>query len=212
MNLFDLYYEDYENWFEKYPEIYEEELKTIKTLLPKGNGMEVGVGSGRFAAPLGIKFGIEPSKKMAEIARKRGIEVIEMSAEEMDFEEEFDFILMVTTICFVKDPQKTINNCYKALKKDGYLLVAFVDKDSPLGKMYEKNKHRSKFYAPATFFSKNDIINLMKKAGFNEFECKENLYGESLDNLRFEINDCNGGAFKVIRGKKCFSAEKTSRR
>ncbi|MEO1923076.1 MAG: methyltransferase domain-containing protein [Nautiliaceae bacterium] len=202
MNLFDLYYEDYEKWFEKHPEIYEEELKTIKTLLPKGRGMEVGVGSGRFAAPLGIKFGIEPSRKMAEIARSRGIEVLEITAEEMDFEEEFDFILMVTTICFVKDPLKTIENCYKALKKGGYLLVAFVDKNSPLGKTYEKNKHRSKFYAPATFFSKDDIINLMKKVGFKDFECKENLYGDSLDNLKFEIKDCNGGAFKVIRGRK----------
>jgi len=164
--------------------------------------MEVGVGSGRFAAPLGIKFGVEPSKKMAEIARKRGIEVVETTAEEMNFEEEFDFILMVTTICFVKDSLKTIQNCYRALKKGGYLLIAFVDKNSPLGKTYEKNKNRSKFYAPATFFSKEDIINLMKKAGFSEFECKENLYGDTLDNLKFEINDCNGGAFKVIRGRK----------
>ncbi len=202
MNLFDLYYEDYEKWFEKHQEIYEEELKTIKSLLPEGRGMEVGVGSGRFAAPLGIKSGIEPSRKMAEIARKRGIKVVETTAEEMDFNSEFDFILMVTTICFVKDPLKTIQNCYKALKKGGYLLVAFVDLNSPLGRMYEKNKHRSKFYAPATFFTKEDIINLMKKTGFRNFECKENLYGDSLENLKFEINDCNGGAFKVVRGRK----------
>jgi len=202
MNLFDIYYEDYEKWFEKHQEIYEEELKTIKSLLSEGRGMEVGVGSGRFAAPLGIKFGIDPSKKMAEIARKRGIEVVETTAEKMDFDSEFDFILMVTTICFVKDPLKTVQNCYKALKKGGYLLVAFVDLNSPLGRMYEKNKHKSKFYAPATFFTKEDIINLMKKTGFRNFECKENLYGDSLDSLKFEINDCNGGAFKVVRGRK----------
>ena len=42
----------------------------------------------------------------------------------------------------------------------------------------------------------------MKKRGFKEFECVENLYGDSLDNLKFEINECNGGAFKVVRGKK----------
>ena len=202
MNLFDIYYEDYEKWFEKHQEIYEEELKTIKSLLSEGRGMEVGVGSGRFAAPLGIKFGIDPSKKMAKIARKRGIEVVETTAEKMDFDSEFDFILMVTTICFVKDPLKTVQNCYKALKKGGYLLVAFVDLNSPLGRMYEKNKHKSKFYAPATFFTKEDIINLMKKTGFRNFECKENLYGDSLDSLKFEINDCNGGAFKVVRGRK----------
>ena len=202
MNIFDIYFDDYEEWFEKHPEIYKAEIETIKALLPKGEGFEVGVGSGRFAEPLGIKYGIEPSKNMAQIARKRGIEVLETTAEEMDFEEEFDYILMVTTICFVKNPLKTIQNCYKALKKGGYLLIAFIDLDSPLGKMYEKNKHKSKFYAPATFFTKKDIINLMKKCGFKSFECKENLYGDNLDNLKFEINDCSGGAFKVVRGKK----------
>ena len=200
--LFDNLVNEYEEWFDRHPEIYKEEIKTIKALLPKGKGLEVGVGTGRFAAPLGIKVGIEPSKKMAEVARARGIEVIEMNAEEMNFEEEFDFILMVTTICFVNDPFKTIQNCYKALKNGGYLLVAFVDLNSPLGIFYEKNKEKSKFYKHAKFFTKNDIINLMKKAGFKEFECVENLYGESLDNLKFEINKCNGGAFKVIRGKK----------
>jgi len=200
--LFDNLVNEYEEWFERHPEIYEEEIKTIKALLPSGRGMEVGVGTGRFAAPLGIKFGIEPSKKMAEVARKRDIEVVEMSAEEMDFKDKFDFILMVTTICFVKNPLKTIDNCYKALKKGGYLLIAFVDLDSPLGKFYEKNKEKSKFYQYATFFTKDDIINLMKKIGFRDFECRENLYGDSLDNLKFGINECNGGAFKVIRGRK----------
>ena len=200
--LFDNLVREYEEWFEKHPEIYKEEIKTIKALLPKGEGLEVGVGTGRFALPLGIKKGIEPSKAMAEVARSRGIEVIELRAEEMDFEEEFDFILMVTTICFVKDPLKTIKNCYKALKKGGFLLVAFVDLNSPLGRFYEKNKEKSKFYKFATFFTKDDIIHLMKKAGFKEFECVENLYGDSLDNLKFEIKKCNGGAFKVIRGRK----------
>ena len=200
--LFDNLVNEYEEWFDRHPEIYKEEIKTIKALLPKGKGLEVGVGTGRFAAPLGIKKGIEPSKKMAEVARARGIEVIEINAEEMNFEEEFDFILMVTTICFVDDPFKTIQNCYKALKNGGYLLIAFVDLASPLGKFYEKNKEKSKFYKFAKFFTKDDIINLMKKAGFKEFECVENLYGESLNDLKFEIKKCDGGAFKVIRGKK----------
>jgi len=200
--IFDNLANDYEKWFEKHSEIYEEEIKTIKKLLPKGKGIEIGVGSGRFAAPLGIKKGIEPSREMAEIARKRGIEVIEIKAEEMDFNEEFDFALIVTTICFVDDPLKTLQNTYKAVKKGGFVLVAFIDLNSPLGRFYEKNKEKSKFYKYAKFFSKDDIINLMKKAGFSEFECVENLYGDSLDNLKFEINKCNGGAFKVIRGKK----------
>ncbi|WP_024790758.1 MULTISPECIES: class I SAM-dependent methyltransferase [unclassified Lebetimonas] len=200
--LFDNLVKDYEEWFEKHTKIYEEELKTIKELLPEGKGIEIGVGTGRFAAPLGIKVGIEPSKEMSEIAKKRDIEVINITAEEMDFEEEFDFALIVTTICFVKDPLKTLQNTYKALKQGGFVIVAFVDLNSPLGMFYEKNKFKSKFYKEAIFFTKDDIIDLLQKAGFSEFECVENLYGEGLDNLSFEIKSCNGGAFKVIRGRK----------
>ncbi len=200
--LFDNLVEEYEDWFNRHPEIYQAEVETIKSLLPNGRGMEVGVGSGRFAMALGIDFGIEPSVKMAEVAKKRGIDVLIMKAEEMNFYKEFDFILMVTTICFVSDPLKSIKNCYKALKKGGYLIVAFIDSNSKLGKLYQKNKEKSKFYKAATFFGKNDILELLKKAGFKNFRCKENLYGDSLDNLKFEINDCNGGAFKVIRGEK----------
>jgi SAM-dependent methyltransferase len=139
--LFDNLVKEYEYWFEKHPKIYEEEIKTIKTLLPKGKGIEIGVGTGRFAVPLGIKFGIEPSKKMAEIAKKRGIKVVNKLAEEMDFEEEFDFALLVTTICFVKDPLKTLQNTYKALKKGGFVLVAFVDLNSPLGREGSSKKN-----------------------------------------------------------------------
>ena len=205
MNIFDLYYNTYEEWFEKYPKIYKAELDTIKSILPTGNGIEIGIGTARFAKPLGIKFGIEPSENMAKIARKKGIEVLNITAEEMNFENQFDFILMVTTICFVQNPLKTLQNCYKALKKGGYLLVAFVDLDSPLGKFYHKNKNSSKFYKNATFFTKNEIILLLKKAGFSEFECKENLYGKTLENLEFKINECdNGGAFKVIKANKSF--------
>jgi SAM-dependent methyltransferase len=200
--LFDNLVNEYEEWFEKHPKIYEEEIKTIKKLLPTGIGIEIGVGTGRFAAPLGIKFGIEPSKKMSEVAKKRGIEVLNIKAEEMDFNEEFDFALIVTTICFVKDPLKTLQNAYKALKRGGSILVAFVDLNSPLGRLYEKNKEKSKFYKEAKFFTKEDIIDLLSKAKFSDFECVENLYGDSLDNLTFKINKCNGGAFKVIRGKK----------
>ncbi|MCK4804128.1 MAG: SAM-dependent methyltransferase, partial [Spirochaetes bacterium] len=68
----------YEEWFEVNNFAYESELLAVKRMLPeKGIGMEIGVGSGRFAGPLGIQFGIEPSAKMREIAKKRGIDVVD---------------------------------------------------------------------------------------------------------------------------------------
>jgi SAM-dependent methyltransferase len=49
------------------------------------SGVEIGVGTGLFAVPLGILIGVEPSPRMAELARYRGIEVLENVAEELPF-------------------------------------------------------------------------------------------------------------------------------
>ena len=53
---FEKYSQDYEEWFEKHQKLYEAEIKAVKKLIPPfANGIEIGVGSGRFAVPLGIK-------------------------------------------------------------------------------------------------------------------------------------------------------------
>ncbi len=46
------------------------ELAAVESLWPAtGQGLEIGVGTGRFAVPLGIKIGVEPARAMAEIAK-----------------------------------------------------------------------------------------------------------------------------------------------
>jgi len=70
---FDEYYQLYEEWFEDNMFAYLSELKAVKHFIPPGKkGVEIGSGSGRFALPLGIKIGIEPSFKMRELAVSRG--------------------------------------------------------------------------------------------------------------------------------------------
>lgn len=51
--------EHYDRWFEEYRYAYLSELEAVKYLIPEGKGIEVGVDSGRFAEPLGIKLGVE---------------------------------------------------------------------------------------------------------------------------------------------------------
>ena len=64
VEVFEKFAERYDSWFDRNPYAYKSELKAISALIPKGKGIEIGVGTGRFAKPLGIKFGIEPSRKM----------------------------------------------------------------------------------------------------------------------------------------------------
>ena len=43
---------------------FQSEVSAIQQLLPSiGTGIEIGVGTGLFASALGIKEGVEPSKK-----------------------------------------------------------------------------------------------------------------------------------------------------
>jgi len=202
---FEKYSQDYEEWFEKHQELYDAEIKAIKKLLPPfANGIEIGVGSGRFAVPLGIGTGIEPSTKMAEIARSRGITVIEGVAEDLPVEDEaFDLALMVTTICFVDDPLISLKEMYRILKPGGFLILGFVDRDSELGRLYEKNRNQSRFYQNARFFSTNEVILLLKKAGFSQIICAQTLFGKDLDHMQTTVKEgCSEGAFVVIRAQK----------
>lgn len=204
--LFEKNYIYYDKWFDEHHQIYTTEMQAIKKILPKfTKGIEIGVGTGRFSKPLGIDVGIEPSTKMAQIAQKRGIHVIHAYAEDLPLQDSsFDLVLMVTTICFVDDIDKTLQEAKRILQKEGYIIVAFVDKDSALGKLYEKNKEKSRFYKDATFFSKDEVVNLLQKHGFTIEECVEALFGDTLKNLEYAIYDgcTRGGAFLVIKAKK----------
>ncbi len=103
---FDTHSSRYEAWFDNHAAAYVSELLALRAFLPwTGVGIEIGVGSGRFAAPLGIRFGIDPSPRMLALAAARGIEVVGGVAEALPFAPgSFDHALVVTTICFVDSP------------------------------------------------------------------------------------------------------------
>jgi ubiquinone/menaquinone biosynthesis C-methylase UbiE len=118
---FDDHSDRYEGWFKTNAFAYKSELNAVRAQMPSsGQGVEIGVGSGLFAAPLGIQFGLEPSKKMREIACQRGVEAIDGVAEALPYDDfQFDFALMVTTICFLDDTEAAVKEAYRVLKPGG---------------------------------------------------------------------------------------------
>jgi len=165
-NVFDKNYEKYDAWYDKHKFAFLSELKAIKKVLPRnGKGLEIGVGTGRFAEALGIADGIDPSPSMLALAQKRGIKVCSGFGEDMPFAAgTFDHVAMIITLCFVSDPLKVLNEAARVLKKDGKIIIGIVDKYSFLGRFYQKKK--SVFYRQAKFMSVDDVTGNLKAAGF----------------------------------------------
>ena len=200
---FEKHSDAYDEWFKKNSDLYDAELEAIRLLIPPpgAEGVEVGVGSGKFAAPLGIKFGVEPSKKMAIKARMQGINVYPGVAEELPFSDgRFEFVLMVTTICFVDDIIKSFREAFRVLKPGGCIIVGFVDKESALGRQYADKCEKSKFYKEASFFSTQEVLKHLEEAGFGTVRIKQTLIpGESQETI---LDGFGKGAFVVIKGVK----------
>lgn len=201
---FEKHVDRYEQWFLDNPLAYLSEIKAIQALLPKGGeGVEIGVGTGRFAAPLKIRCGVEPAAKMAVLARKRGVEVAEGTAERLPFEDgRFDFALMVTVLCFVDDPPAALREARRVLKPGGVLVVGLVDRASPPGKSLQKLKGESLFYREATFHSAAEVVELMQGAGFADFAFTQTLFQPLAEIAEVEpVREGHGkGAFVAIRG------------
>jgi len=203
---FDEHIGEYENWFEINKFVYESELLAVRALLPQsGNGMEIGVGSGQFSEPLGIRLGIEPSAKMREAAQKRGITVIEAVAEDLPFDDsQFDYALMVTTICFLDDAKMGLKEAYRVIKNGGSLIIGFVDKTSALGQLYLKHKNESVFYEPATFYSTGEVVTFLEKAGFSNFSFVQTIFRSLVDIKAIEPvkKGYGSGSFVVVKAGK----------
>ncbi|MHA1271175.1 MAG: class I SAM-dependent methyltransferase [Candidatus Helarchaeota archaeon] len=206
IKIFEKYADEYDIWFEKNNYIYKSEIKALGKFIPKcGRGLEVGVGTGRFAVPLGIKIGIEPAKKMADIARNRGIKVENALAENIPYDNEsFDFVLLMTTICFLKNPVVALKEIRRVLIPNGLIIIGMVDKNSFLGKLYEKKRLISKFYKYATIYSTEQVLEWLNELNFGNFKICQTIFKKLEDIKAIEpVKDGHGsGGFVVISAQK----------
>jgi ubiquinone/menaquinone biosynthesis C-methylase UbiE len=209
---FDNFPDEYDNWFVINKFAFQSELNAIKSAMPvKGKGIEIGVGSGIFAEPLGISEGIEPSRAMREKAKQRNIRAIDAVAENLPYSDKsIDFALMVTTICFVDDIYKSFDEVNRILTDTGCLIIGFVDKNSPIGKMYLEHKDESIFYKDAVFYGTEDLYEILNNTGFEVENTFQTVFGE-IDKVRKVQDILEGygqGSFIVIKAKKTFDYDR----
>ena len=203
-NAFDRYYKKYDAWYDKNKFAYLSELEAIKKVLPKeGKGLEVGIGTGRFAGPLDITVGIDPAKNMVEIARQRGVDARLGSGEDLPFiDGAFDYVAVIITLCFVKDPQKVLREAKRVLKRNGKIIIGIINKDSFLGKFYHEKK--SVFYKQANFFSAKEVVDLLKRTGFSRFSYYQTIFKfpDMINSIEKPKKGLGEGGFVVISAKE----------
>lgn len=198
---FDQYAGKYDAWFFDNMELLTSEVNLVAHFL-KGeeNIFSVGCGSGLFEMILRkehnihINDGIEPSEGMAEIARKRGMNVEVIAAEEADFgTEQFNTVLFNGTPSYITDLQSVFHKAYAALKPGGKIVVIDVPKESSYATMYNlakalgtwdhpllegvhpKDPYPIEFVKVANWRTTAQKIDFLTEAGFADFEFAQTL-------------------------------------
>jgi SAM-dependent methyltransferase len=203
---FDRHARKYELWFSRNKHAYLAELRTLRTLVKDpGIGLEIGIGSGRFAKPLGLSIGIEPSREMRRIAHIRGLDVVNGVAEALPIASGIlDTALMVTTICFVDDIEVSLREAYRVLAPTGRLVIGFIDRASFLGRAYEERKSRNAFYLVANFYSTDELLRLLKFVGFSKFDVRQTIFHDlrRMSNTEAIKEGYGEGAFVALAASK----------
>jgi len=130
---FEEYWREYDEWYDKHRVLYYSELMAVELAshsVPRP-WLEIGVGTGRFAAPLRIDVGVDPSEAMLKAALSRGLHVVKAYAERLPFlDSSFDGVFIIYTICFLDDPVQALREVSRVLADHGKLVLGFISADS----------------------------------------------------------------------------------
>jgi ubiquinone/menaquinone biosynthesis C-methylase UbiE len=202
-NPFNAIAKEYDQWFDANKNTFLSELAAVKYFLPKqGKGLEIGIGTGRFAMELGIKYGIEPSVPMGNIAKQRGIDVVIGNAENMPFDNEsFDYAIMVAVDPFVENIEQVYREIYRVLKTGGKLIIGTLHKEGEVAQKY-MDMTDSEVYKSAQFHTVSETIEQLKSGGFSTFNTCQSLFSIQPVKIETPIQGHNKGSFVAIETYK----------
>ena len=177
--IFEDHAGDYDRWFDDHNDTYQAQLIMLRKALPDhGRGLEVGVGSGRFAVPIGIAYGIDPSRELTQMAKRRGIEVVRGEGDRLPYRaDSFDYVLMMTVICFLDDVIAVFREVNRVIRPGGILVVGFIEKDGEIQRIYQHETTKGRFLQFAKFRTVGDVDYFFKEAGFAQVSVIERTRG-----------------------------------
>jgi SAM-dependent methyltransferase len=177
--LFSRYAGEYDRWFDLHPGVYEAQLARLRPLVPRrGEGLEIGVGSGRFAAGLGIRHGLDPSGPLLAMARQRGVEAVLGMGEFLPYRSgTFDYALMMTVCCFLEDIDQSFREACRVIRPGGTLVIGFLESGGEAAIRGEGDAPAGRFLHHARFRSGKEVTGVLVSAGFVRVVPAGNLHG-----------------------------------
>lgn len=171
-SVFDQHSAGYDHWFDDNPNTYACQVRMLRrTVGTTGTGLEVGVGSGRFAVPLGIRYGIDPSENLVAMARGRGIEAVIGRGEYLPFRnDQFDTVLLLTVICFLPDIPAVFAEAFRVLRPQGRIIVGFIERDGEIAQKFINDPPKGTFLRFARFRSVKEVSADLQASDFCEPE------------------------------------------
>jgi ubiquinone/menaquinone biosynthesis C-methylase UbiE len=108
--------------------------KKLHSVLSNGcRLLDVGCGTGGLLSKICKEYpksqlvGIDPSNKALSLARQiaggKPITLVNMSAESMKFAEEFEIVFLCESLYTMKDKERVVSNCWRALKDHGTIVI-----------------------------------------------------------------------------------------
>jgi ubiquinone/menaquinone biosynthesis C-methylase UbiE len=173
--VFDKAAKSYDNWYLNSIGMYafRSELMGLEALLPpSGLGVDIGAGTGIFAAHLSTAerdvVCIDPSPGMLMMAHKRGLPAILATAESLPMKiGSLDFAYAVTVIEFLADPVKALHSISVILKEDAFLVLLFINRKSRWGEQYSKQaEEEDPIFSHSKLYTEEEVSSLLEKAGF----------------------------------------------
>ncbi len=145
--------------------------------------LDAGAGRGDFYRlvenSLKKYTGIEPSEKMLpNDIREEEIEILRGTAEEMNYENEYDACLFKEVLDHCYDPEKALKNSYAALKTGGIVIISLTNRDSYYKLLFKKHaqKLEEEHKDHINNFNPADVVKLCADAGFTAIKVKSTNY------------------------------------
>lgn len=165
--------------------IFSRRVKEITKFIKTGKVLEIGCSTGLMLSLFKIKGfdvrGVELSRKAAEKAIEKGIDVKIAFFEKINFSEKFDLVVLNHTLEHMENPVDVLKKVKSILKPKGYVMIDLPNFDSPVAKILKSrwphllpDEHLWHF-TPKVFtllFKKMEIkiLTIKKASGVWDFE------------------------------------------